>query len=84
MMISQEVYSAFQSQRQPDLMQAAQISRFLRDGQKYPREPGSNPRPLIARYRRRLLSARTWFSNQTRKEVKDEEGLVVGDRLQSI
>lgn len=84
MIVSQDVYSAYASQHQHNLMQAAEINRFLHDGQNRSWKSDNITPNLVARYLKRFLTDRMRSSDPARKDVKDEEGLVVGERFQSI
>jgi hypothetical protein len=84
MMVSQDVYSAYAAQHKHNLMQAAEISRFLNDGQHHSWKSDNNTPNFVAKYLKRFLTGRTRYSKPARKDVKDEEGLVVGERFQSI
>jgi len=84
MMVSQDVYSAYASQHKQNLMQAAEISRFLHDGQNRSWKSDNNAPNFVARYFKRLLTDRMRYSNPARKDVNDEEGSLVGERFQSI
>jgi len=84
MIVSQDVYSAYASQHQHNLMQAAEINRFLHDGQNRSWKSDNNTTNLVTRYLKRFLTDRTRLSDPARKDVNDEEGLVVGERFQSI
>ena len=83
-MVSQDVYSAYAYQHKQNLMQAAYVSRFLHEGQNHSWKLNQNTPSFLTRLLKRLSSDRLRFSNPAKREVRDDEGLVVGESVQSI